>query len=87
LSPIIIVPKKNGKLRICIYFRKLNASTKKDPYPLPFTDEVLNTIVRYETLFLRWIFRISSNPYSSRGQIQNYICYKFGGFYIEGDVI
>jgi hypothetical protein len=31
-------------LRICIDFRKLNATTKKDPYPLPFIDEVMNTI-------------------------------------------
>jgi putative transposase len=48
LSPIVLIPKKNGKLRICIDFKKLNAATKKDPYPLPFTDEVLNTITRYE---------------------------------------
>jgi hypothetical protein len=48
LSPIIIVPQKNGKLKIYIDLKKLNAATKKDPYPLPFTDEVLNTIARYE---------------------------------------
>ncbi len=48
LSPIVILPKKNGKLKICIDFKKLNVATKKDPYPLPFTDEVLNTIVGYE---------------------------------------
>ncbi len=48
MSPIIIVPEKNGKLRICIDFRKLNATTEKDPYPLPFTNEVLKTIIRYE---------------------------------------
>ncbi len=48
LSPIVVIPKKNGKLRICIDFKKLNATTKKDPYPLPFTNEVLNTIVGYE---------------------------------------
>jgi hypothetical protein len=48
LSPIVIIPKKNGKLRIYIDFRKLNVATKKDPYPLPFTNEVLNTITRYE---------------------------------------
>jgi hypothetical protein len=47
LSPIVIVPKKNGKLKIYIDFQKLNATTKKDPYPLPFTDEMLN-ITRYE---------------------------------------
>jgi hypothetical protein len=48
LSPIIVIPKKNGKLRICINFRKLNVATKKDPYPLPFTNEVLNIVVAYE---------------------------------------
>jgi len=49
LSPIMVVPKKNGKLRICVDFRKLNKATKKDPYPLPFCDEVLNIIIGYET--------------------------------------
>jgi len=51
LSPIVIVPKKNGELKICIDFRKLNAATKKDPYPLSFIDEVLNIVVGYETFF------------------------------------
>jgi hypothetical protein len=45
---IVVVPKKNGKLRICINFKKLNVATKKDPYPLLFKDELLNTIARYE---------------------------------------
>jgi hypothetical protein len=49
LSPIVVVPKKNGKLKLCINFRKLNVVTKKDSYPLPFRDEMQNTIARYET--------------------------------------
>ncbi len=48
LSPIVVVLKKNGKLRICVDFKKLNKVTKKDPYPLPFSNEVLNIIARYE---------------------------------------
>jgi hypothetical protein len=51
LSPIVVVPKKNGKLKICIDFKKLNVATKKDPYPLPFTHEMLNTIVGYEAYY------------------------------------
>jgi hypothetical protein len=39
---------KYGKLKIYVDFKKLNAATKKDPYPLPFTYEVLNAIARYE---------------------------------------
>jgi len=38
LSLIVVVFKKNGKLIICVDFRKFNATTKKDPYPLPFID-------------------------------------------------
>jgi hypothetical protein len=40
--------KKNGKLRICVDVRKFNAAIKKDPYPLPFTDEVINIIFGHE---------------------------------------
>lgn len=36
LSPIVIILKKNGKLRVCIDYRKLNATTIKDPFPVPF---------------------------------------------------
>jgi hypothetical protein len=43
MSLIVVIPKKNDKLRIYIKFKKLNATTKKDPYPLPFANEVLNT--------------------------------------------
>jgi hypothetical protein len=32
LSPIVVTPKKNGKLKIYIDFRKVNVATKKDPY-------------------------------------------------------
>jgi hypothetical protein len=40
--------KKNGKLHICVDFQKLNTAIKKDPYPLPFTKEVLNLVVGHE---------------------------------------
>jgi len=46
LSPIVIIPKNNGKFTICIDFRKLNVAVKKDPYPLPFTYEGLNIVAR-----------------------------------------
>jgi len=48
LSPIVVMFKKNGKLKICVDFRKLNKATKKNPYSLPFSDEVLNIIVGCE---------------------------------------
>jgi len=34
---------------IYIDFKKLSVATKKDPYPLPFTNEVMNSVIGYET--------------------------------------
>jgi hypothetical protein len=48
LSPIVVVPKKNGKLKYCVNFKKLNKATKKILYLLPFSNEVLNIVTWYE---------------------------------------
>ena len=44
VSPIVIVPKKNGKLRVCVNLKKVNAATIRDHYPLPITDHVLERV-------------------------------------------
>ena len=41
VSPIVVVPKKNGKLRVYIDLKKVNATTCRDHYPLPFSEHVL----------------------------------------------
>ena len=46
LSPLVLVPKKNGKWRICVNYRKLNKAAKKEHFPLPFIDQVLDGLAR-----------------------------------------
>jgi hypothetical protein len=48
LSPLVIMPQKNGKLCICVDYRKLNAQTKKDPFLLPFWDLVFDLMAKHE---------------------------------------
>ena len=38
--PILFVPKKDGTLRLCVDYRKLNEITIKNRYPLPLIDEL-----------------------------------------------
>ena len=48
VSPIVVVPKKNGKLRVCVNLKKVNAATIRDSYPLPIIDHVLERVAGKE---------------------------------------
>jgi hypothetical protein len=43
-SPFVIVRKKNGDIRFCVDYRKLNDVTKKDCFPLPRIDDTFYTL-------------------------------------------
>ncbi|UYV74076.1 hypothetical protein LAZ67_11002041 [Cordylochernes scorpioides] len=43
-SPVILLRKKDGSLRFCVDYRRLNKITKKDVYPLPRIDDALGTL-------------------------------------------
>jgi hypothetical protein len=44
VSPMVVQEKKKGGIRICVDLRKLNDACLHDPFPTPFTDEVLENV-------------------------------------------
>ena len=43
-NPIVMVRKPNCTYHVCMNFRKLNASTRKDAYPLPYMNGILDKL-------------------------------------------
>lgn len=45
-SPVVLPRKKDGQYRFCIDFQKVNEVSKKDAYPLPFINSILDKLRR-----------------------------------------
>ena len=41
-SPIVMVKKKDGSLRMCVDYRRLNAVSHIDAYPIPRIDSLID---------------------------------------------
>ena len=48
VSPIVVVPKKNGKLCVCVNLKKVNAATIRDNYRLPIVEHVIERVAGKE---------------------------------------
>ena len=81
-NAVVLVRKKDGTLRFCVDFRHLDAQKKKDLYPLPHIQEVLESMVgsaHYSSMdFKSGFWQIKMAP-----ELQQYTAFMVGnlGFY------
>ncbi|KAL6464602.1 hypothetical protein MHYP_G00269190 [Metynnis hypsauchen] len=50
-SPIVVIQKKDGSIRLCVDYRQLNAKMRKDAFPLPRIEKSLDALVGAKFFF------------------------------------
>ncbi|CAC5397382.1 unnamed protein product [Mytilus coruscus] len=44
VSPLVVVPKRNSEIRICVDMRRANEAVKRSRHPIPTVDEILQEL-------------------------------------------
>ena len=50
LANVVPIPKKDGKVRVCVDFQDLNKASPKDDFPLSHIDMLVDSIAGYSML-------------------------------------
>ena len=80
-SPILPVRKKEGGIRLCVDFRRINTITVPDPYLMPRIDEIIDTLAEAKflsTLDLNKVFH--QVPLRSQDKPKTTFCTSWGKF-------
>ena len=59
ISTLVIVPKTDGDIRICVYMRCANEAMKRERHPIPTVEELLHDLNRstvFSKVDLKWGF-------------------------------
>ena len=74
ITNVMPIPKKDGKVRMCVDFRDLNKACHKDDFPLPHIDVLVDNMIGLD-VFHGWFFRVQLNQDGSQGHDQDHLHY------------
>ena len=70
VSPVVIVPKSNGDIRLCVDIRQANTAIRRERYQIPTVDEILqdlNGSKVFSKLDIKWAYHQIELAPESRG--------------------
>ena len=80
-SPMVLVKKKDGTLRLCVDYRRVNAASATEAYPLPHIDDIIDQIGRAKYLTTLDLTRGHWQvPVASENRHKTAFCTPFGLF-------
>ena len=82
MSPILVVPKKNGKLRVCVNLKKVSVATIRNNYTLPIIKHMLERVVtrKEDYSFLDGFYNYNQVSITLEDQYKAAITTKWGIF-------
>ncbi|MBW0583162.1 hypothetical protein O181_122877 [Austropuccinia psidii MF-1] len=80
-APVLFVKKKDCGLRLCVDYRKLNSATRKNKYPVPPMNQLLN-VFKGPSIFPKINFHGAYNLVRIKEGDENLTCFrtKYGSF-------
>ena len=84
LANTVVVKKKNGKWWVCVEFTDLNKACSKDPFPMPWIDQLIDATIGHPWMsFLDVFQRYHQIPLTLDDQEKTTFVTHIGNYYYK----
>ena len=88
LANVVLVPKKDGKLRMCVDFQDLNKASPKDDFPLPHIEILVDNTTGHALLsFMDGFSRYNQNKLALEDMAKTSFITQWGDILVQGHAI